>query len=341
MSDAPSASSAIGTDGSVLIRGRRVMEPENATSDQPGAAGERAGVLIISAGPDEQGEAVALELTRRKVPVWRWNLQAFPRRSPLSIHLDPHAASGVGGVLRTADGDLSLDLVKSVWLRRTMSALFALEDQPDDIAIFVRLELEAAFRGLVDVLRRAFWVNPPLALYAMESGIMQLQAAMAAGLTVPRTVVTTDAGQARDFYDAAGGRVVVKSLTGQGVHRVPPGLLDRVARARSAPCFLQEELLREADVHVLIIGRQIVAAESRSTKSPYRPYELPPSAAAACLRLLHARGLVFGAVEMIRRPGGEHVFLAFNASAEWSSLDRITGQRLTTAFADLLEEGLR
>jgi hypothetical protein len=318
-----------------------IREKAGGGSDQPGAAGERAGVLIISAGTDDQGEAVKLELTRRRLPVWRWDLPAFPRRSPLSIHLDPQAVNVVGGVLRTADGDLSLDVVKSVWLRRTLSGLIDFEDRPDDIAIFVRLELEAAFRGLADVLRRAFWVNPPRALYAMESGIMQLQAAVAAGLTVPRTLVTTDAGQARGFYDAVGGRVIVKPLAGRGVHRAPPDLLDRIARARSAPCYLQEELLGEAAVNVLIIGRQIVAAESRAPATPYRPYELPPSAAAACLRLLHARGLVFGAVEMIRRPDGEHVFLSYDANPDWLWLERMTGQPLTSAFADLLDEGLR
>ena len=318
------------------------MLPEKAgESDQPSAAGGTTGVLIISEGTDDHDEAVALELTRRKVPVWRWNLKAFPRSSPLSIHLDPHTDDLIRGVLRTADGDLSLEAVKSVWLRRTMSGLFDLQDRSDDITIFVRLELEAAIRGVADVLRRAFWVNPLLAVDAMEPWIMQLQAARAAGLPVPRTLVTTDVGQARDFCDALGGRVVAKSFRGRGVTRVLADPQEHIARARFAPCLFQEELPSEAHVYVLIIGRQIVAAERDSTETQYRQYVLPVSAGAACLRLLQAHGLVFGGVEMVRRPDGEHVFLAFHANAEWLWLERVTGQALTPAFADLLEEGFR
>jgi hypothetical protein len=44
---------------------------------------------------------------------------------------------------------------------------------------------------------------------------------------------------------------------------------------------------------------------------------------------------------MIRRPDGEHVFLTYNGNADWLWLERVTGQPLTAAFADLLEEGLR
>src|SRR4029077_18663535 len=125
----------------------------------------------------------------------RWNLKTFPRGSSLSIHLDSGTDGAIGGVLKTADGALPLEDVKSVWLRRSMSALFDPQARPDDIDIFVRLELEAAFRGLADVLRRGFWKNPPLALHSMESETTKLRAAVAAGLQVPRTLVTTDAGR--------------------------------------------------------------------------------------------------------------------------------------------------
>jgi glutathione synthase/RimK-type ligase-like ATP-grasp enzyme len=336
----------------------------NIGQGQPGPTRGKSAVLIISAESDGHGDAVALGLAKRKVPVWHWNLERFPRTCPLSIHLDPNTDELVRGIVGTLDCDLPLEGVKSVWLRRNMSGLFAPRDRPDDIAVFVSLELEAAFRSLADVLRCAFWVNPPHALYAMESGITQLQAAVAAGLPVPHTLITTDTGRARDFYDAVGGRVVAKSFWAQvplsstdrlaiPASRVLPSHLEHIDRVRYSPCIFQEELLHEAEVRVLIIGRQIFAAERQSdgscseqddrrrdpSKTEYRQCALPASVEASCLRLLEAWGLVFGAVDMIRRPDGEHVFLAFSANTEWLWLERATGQPITAAVVSLLERG--
>jgi hypothetical protein len=284
--------------------------------------GRARGVLIISRGTDEHDDALALELSRRRISFWRWNLEMFPRASPLSIRLSPDRDGTIGGTLRTADCDLELEDVKSVWLRRRLSELFARQDPADAVAAFVRLELEAALRSVADVLRGAFWVNAPQALHAMTPTIRQVQAASAAGLLVPRTLVTTDTARARDFSDSLGGRVVATSFGGP----LPASVF-------------QEEIPYQADVHALIVGQHVFAAERHSTTAEYRPCALPASTVAACRHLLRELGLVSGAVCMIRRPDGEHVFLAVTANVEWLWLERVTGQAITSAFADLLDGG--
>ena len=69
------------------------------------------------------------------IPV-TWNLEAFPRTSPLSIRLDPNTAELVRGVVGTPDGNLPLEEVKSVWLRENMFGLFAPRRRADDMAVF-------------------------------------------------------------------------------------------------------------------------------------------------------------------------------------------------------------
>jgi hypothetical protein len=49
--------------------------------------------------------------------------------------------------------------------------------------------------------------------------------------------------------------------------------------------------------------------------------------------------LVSAAIDMIRQPDGQYVFLELNAHHEWLWLQRITGLPMSSAMADLLESG--
>lgn len=138
-------------------------------------------VLIITEGQDEHARAVRDELITRGAVVWTWDVSGFPRSTPFSIHFDPASPKPVHGTLTTAQGELLLDTVTAVWMRRNMLGLFAPRERPDDVGVFVGFELDAAFRGISDALRQAKWVNPPDALYAIEPEIAQKNAAQKAG----------------------------------------------------------------------------------------------------------------------------------------------------------------
>ena len=47
-------------------------------------------------------------------------------------------------------------------------------------------------------------------------------------------------------------------------------------------------------------------------------------------------GLVFGAVDLIRTPAGEHVFLEVNPVGEFFWLERYAGLPVSDALADIL-----
>jgi glutathione synthase/RimK-type ligase-like ATP-grasp enzyme len=47
-------------------------------------------------------------------------------------------------------------------------------------------------------------------------------------------------------------------------------------------------------------------------------------------------GLIFGAIDLIRTPAGEHVFLEVNPTGEWGMLERDLGYPISEAIADAL-----
>jgi glutathione synthase/RimK-type ligase-like ATP-grasp enzyme len=58
-------------------------------------------------------------------------------------------------------------------------------------------------------------------------------------------------------------------------------------------------------------------------------------------RLVRALGLAYAAVDLRRRPDGEHVFLEVNPGGQWLFVEQRTGQRITEAMADLLASRAR
>ncbi|GGS23655.1 hypothetical protein GCM10010252_73650 [Streptomyces aureoverticillatus] len=68
----------------------------------------------------------------------------------------------------------------------------------------------------------------------------------------------------------------------------------------------------------------------------YRVIALPEDVVSKLVALHRELGLVFGAVDLIRRPDGEWVFLETNQSGEWDWLAGETGIPVAAALADVL-----
>lgn len=70
--------------------------------------------------------------------------------------------------------------------------------------------------------------------------------------------------------------------------------------------------------------------------TPYTPYVLPAGIAAKCLRLTQLLGLEFGAIDLIRRPDGEYVFLEINGNGQFQWAEDLSGVKISDALVRLL-----
>jgi glutathione synthase/RimK-type ligase-like ATP-grasp enzyme len=318
--------------------------------------GRRDQVLIFTIRSDDHADAVMLELMSRGIAVRRVNLDGFPDALGLTVEFS--GAPQPRAMLRSPSGEILLDEIRTVWMRRPIIHLLPSGAAHDASVTLARSEAETAWRGLMSLLGNAVWVNPLASLWAAESKVRQLRVAASEGLTIPRTLVTCDPGRALEFYRACAGRVIVKAFRGQVgprmqfqmiyTSRVLPHHIDQFDRVRNAPCIFQEEVAKEAELRITIIGRRIFPVEIRSESSSldwrdesarvsYRPTTLPPAVEAACWRLIDHWQLASAAIDMIRRPDGEYVFLEINAHNDWLWLQRITDLPMIAAMADLLD----
>ncbi|MBI3370069.1 MAG: alpha-L-glutamate ligase, partial [Burkholderiales bacterium] len=100
-----------------------------------------------------------------------------------------------------------------------------------------------------------------------------------------------------------------------------------------------------------VVGDKVFPAAIHSQSTAYKvdfrmdigqariePAELPADVQEKLFALMKRLGLVYGAIDMRRRPDGSHVFLEVNPAGQWLFVERASGQPITQAMAELLRE---
>ncbi|MGH3736902.1 MAG: MvdC/MvdD family ATP grasp protein [Micromonosporaceae bacterium] len=162
---------------------------------------------------DPTADRVIGELERRGTPVFRANPGDFPQRISLAARLDQ---TGLDGTIRLHDrhgnttAEVRLRDVGCVYYRRP-TAFRIPDDVPEQWQWWAAREARQGFGGVISALPR--WMNHPAAIGRAEYKAVQLRGAAACGLTIPRTLITNDPQQAKEFADDVGA-TVHKRLSG-------------------------------------------------------------------------------------------------------------------------------
>ncbi|WP_437687459.1 MvdC family ATP-grasp ribosomal peptide maturase [Sorangium sp. So ce176] len=320
-----------------------------------------ASVLLVSHSQDDFGIGrVADALRRRGARPVRLNVDRFPRDIALSTAL---GAGGVRRRLEDAGAALDGDEISAVWLRRLWAPSLG-EGIPEAYRAACVRESMATLIGWLGGLPARRWINEPAAEERAQDKLRQLAVAASVGLRIPETLVTNDAAEVRAFFARLGGGMVAKMLTPFSMslaggapfvftHAVSAADLDALAGLRQSPMVFQERIPKARELRVVCVdGRCFPGALDASRyesiavdwRHPavshagigWEQDALPPDVEAQLGALLRALGLVFGAVDLIRTPDGEHVFLEVNPAGEWGMLERDLGLPIADALAEAL-----
>ncbi|WP_051760586.1 BTAD domain-containing putative transcriptional regulator [Herbidospora cretacea] len=237
-----------------------------------------------------------------------------------SVRID---AGSVADLTRHEDGSLTIDgrriLPTVVWVRH-----FGLCGEKEARSLF-RAE---SWVALVDQVTALSSVRIPDGL---DPGrLAQLDGAAKAGVRVPRTIVTTDPGNAA----LPCRKIVVKALSRHFVEAEPnllegvfPEIGERTAfHARDVPMIVQEYVEHTAELRVYHVDGEIRAfrVDKPSPAAIWRdedsvtvtPVAAPPEVAEAVHRLAGLWGLRYGAFDFLLTGDGP-VFLEVNPDGDW------------------------
>ncbi|HYP28509.1 MAG TPA: MvdC family ATP-grasp ribosomal peptide maturase [Blastocatellia bacterium] len=315
-------------------------------------------LLLTHTGDFFTIDRVAEAIARRGARPFRFDTDSFPLEAKLSARLEP---DGLGHFISYLGEELDSGRVRAVWARKMWSPRMDESLDPQYHQMCMR-ESSVMLRGFLDGLFDVRWVNHPDRDHEAENKLRQLRLARDAGLSIPRTLNTNDPARVREFFDEVGGSMVAKLLrplsTSMGAapyfvytSEVREEDLDDAGLLRHCPMLFQEKIEKEFELRVAYVDGEffagaIDAKDSGKGQVDWRLSEPGeclwtrgevPSGVAAALRALMSRlGLVYGAIDLIMTPRGEHVFLEVNPGGEWGMLERDLDLPISDAIARAL-----
>ncbi|MEO1347946.1 MAG: MvdC family ATP-grasp ribosomal peptide maturase [Cyanobacteria bacterium J06635_15] len=318
-------------------------------------------LLLTHSGDFFTVDRVAAALSHRGAKPFRLDTDLFPSEIQLSAAF---TQEGLSHQIRYGHQSIAVKDIHSVWMRKIwqpkLSPDLDKRFQPGCIR-----ESHAALKGFLDALAPVKWLDPLEHISAAGNKLRQLRVARQVGLPIPPTLVTNDPQEAQDFFQALKGNVVAKMLTplsyGMGgsaffVYTSPVTQAD-LANAeglRHSPMVFQAAIPKQQELRIIYVGGQcfVGALEAahyadetldwRRTKSQPTVWlkdRLPAEVTQQVKSLMAEFGLSFGAIDMIRTPTGEHIFLEVNPCGEWGMLERDLDYPISDAIADVLLSG--
>jgi hypothetical protein len=319
-------------------------------------------VLILTQAHDPHLPPVAEAVRARGAELLCFNLADFPEVVTLSATLESHQ-DGWSGSLRSQGQCIPLESIASIWWRRPKQYKAPTTYSPGERA-FLEEEANRGITGMLEslALHQTLWVSRLHSIRRAELKPLQLAAAQQHGLHTPRTLLTNDPGAVQAFYEACQGQVVLKAVSRGAVEgeeqrfiytsRVQPEHLTALEGVRVTAHLFQEWLPKRFDLRVVVIGRQVFAAEIHSQHSErarldfrrgyvdlsYAVHPLPQEIEDKALALVRLFGLQFSSMDFLLTPEGDYVFLDLNPNGQFYWLQARLLERfpLKEAMADLL-----
>ncbi|MFF8773246.1 ATP-grasp ribosomal peptide maturase [Kitasatospora sp. NPDC015120] len=310
-------------------------------------------VLVSTEAEDPTADLVIAELNRRRVPILRFDPgRDFPTRATLAASI---TADGWSGSLTVGKRAADLSGVRALYHRRPNPYTPDTGHQADR---FAAQENRRGLNGVLGTLPGCLYLSHPQAIARAEYKPAQLALASKLGLPVPATLITNNPTEAKLFAGAqptiykplhAGAYHVDGEPAGIWAASVEPGeITDAVSKCAH---LFQAQVPKSGDVRAVVVGDQAFCAlitapvgvldwRSEYRNLTYEPVDCPDPVRAALLRFLGEFGLRFGAFDFAVTPEGEWWFLECNPNGQWAWLEHAAGLPITSAIADLLENGV-
>lgn len=313
-------------------------------------------LLVSHSGDFYTIDRVAAALRRAGLCPRRLDTDLFPTMIRMGMAL---GCSDSRSMLVLPDGTVcDAARIAAVWMRRVFPARLP-EDTEPLLVPGCREESSAALGGFLGHLEHARFIDAPAAMLAASDKVRQLRCALRHGLRIPATLISNDPAQVTQFFTACDGRVIAKMLHALSHSMGPPPLCVPTSEVRQqdlahleslslSPMVFQERIDKGLELRVAYVGGEcfvggIDAGGSRDGRTDWRraqPQEcawqkaqLPDQEQRKLNKLMQSLGLRFGAVDYIRTPRNDHVFLEVNPAGEWGMLEKSLGLPISEAIA--------
>lgn len=317
-------------------------------------------ILIISNAADATADFFEARLADAGASYERLNTEALASL-PITMTFSESDATTLAMATFGAAGGrrLVLDDVRAIYYRRPVSPTFP-EGTPPGLADWMESEVRRTWGGMLGARTDLRWVNHPLAVSGASYKPEQIARALRMGLNVPATLITTDPQAAANFCAAHNWCVIAKPV-GHGeilgtaeaddrivyTNRVTRAAADRLSRVSACPTLLQREIVKDLDLRVTVVGRDVIAtalhSQERESSSVdcrrdimsgmrYSPVTLPPDLVTLLADIVASYGLLYAALDLVRDRDCRYWFLELNPAGQWAWLEQVADVPISAAL---------
>lgn len=315
-------------------------------------------VVILTNREDLTADYVVIELTKRNVPFFRFNTEDFPHDVSVALHLEQ---GSMEGHFKSQDLILRFNDIRSIWYRRPAIPSFSHVSLDPGLKEYCVKEAYYTLEGVWATIN-SFWISDPFMIRKAENKPLQLKLASKIGFQIPRTLISSDAAEIKNFYEATGQSVVIKPVrTGVYTNKDEDKIIftnslsaqdiAKVDSTVSLPSIYQAKIHKKYDIRVTVIGDKVYATEIHSQqyndsivdwrrgenpKLIHKKHILPADIEGMCMTLTKSLGLQFSAIDLVLSRDDVYYFLEINPNGQWAWIEERTGYKLTEALVDLL-----
>ncbi len=322
-------------------------------------------VLVVSTMLDLSTDAVVRRLGERGVACTRLNTETFPFEAGMKLTLGMGEPSDRCGLaLRRPDATLLLPIEPtSIWFRRVRIPERE-PAMPEGVFDFCVREARSTLVGAL-LARDAPMMSPPANVWAAEHKVFQLQVAQEVGFSIPRTIITNDPRTVADAFIAFNRQMIAKPARSGYVDcgdeqyaiytsQILEEHLEDLEAVKLSPVIYQPLITKACDVRVTYVAGALFVAEidSQMDRSaaidwrrtanpdlPHRSATLPQELRRRVVQFMTKLGLVYGALDLVRTPTDEYMFLEVNPNGQWLWLEERLGFPIADRIADWLSRG--
>jgi len=319
-------------------------------------------IAIITNNNDRHADLICEKMKEKNIKFFRINTENLINQVETTIEFDKNNQEPIV-CFDNFKNFCSFDINKaqSVWYRKPKVAKISEEITKQSTRNFIQEEIKAVINGLWFLMKGRYWVSNPWAIKNASNKIYQLNIAKSIGFVIPRTIITTSSVRAKKFYEQYKGNVIAKVLT-YGVfeenghasviltNKVSPESIKNIKLVRFCPTLFQEYIPKKTEFRITVVGKkvfvcEIYSQESENTRIDWRNYgvkvpyissKLPFAIQEKCIKLVRKLNLHFGAIDMIRTPNDQFIFLEINPSGQWLWVEEKTGLQISEALIGLL-----
>ncbi|WP_051258273.1 MvdC/MvdD family ATP grasp protein [Teredinibacter turnerae] len=317
-------------------------------------------VLVITSKEDVTVDFVIDKLKTQNVDYYRFNTEDIG--SHISIFFDGWDYSLFDKLKKTR---IEANNYDAIYFRRPKLPAPLNSLTPGEKHFYLT-EITTYLEGLYRSLLEKFWLNSVFDIRMLENKPYQLNLAKKIGFDIPELIISNDFGRCKRFISSH-NKCVFKPLktglieeqhdTGKILYttKVDDNFLLNMDSHGAMPLYIQQEIEKECDVRVTVVGDKLFAAkiisqEDEISKVDWRRSEtmlsherlnLPDSLQNKCMTLCQVSRLNFAAIDFVLDKNGVFWFLEINPNGQWAWIESLLDYPISDEIAALLAHGRR